>query len=155
MTSLSSRPRVRRRSKVLNKQRRLLCRPDHLADFADAVLNYLGASDQEVVIMLVNDSIITKYNARFLGHDRPTDVIAFPYADSRKSRDRFEPNSYLGDILISADTAAANARRYRLTPAREIKNLIIHGIIHLLGYDHTTDHGQMRRLERRARRALL
>src|SRR5262249_27309962 len=72
----------------------------------------------------------------------------FPYAGN-------EPDAHLGDILISVDTAAANARRYRLTPARELRNLIIHGIVHLLGYDHTTDQGQMRRLERRVRPAPL
>ena len=67
----------------------------------------------------------------------------------------FGQSAYLGDILISVDTAAANARRYRLSLAREVKNLIIHGIVHLLGYDHTTDQGQMRALEQRVRRALL
>ena len=146
MTSRSKRPRASRRSRVLNRQRRLALRPDALAGFADAVLDYLRRPGQAVAVMLVDDRMIQQYNARYLGHERPTDVIAFPYPGEG-------PGDYLGDVLISVETAAANARRYRLTPLREVKNLIIHGIIHLLGYDHTTDRGQMRRLERRVRRA--
>ena len=103
--------------------------------------------------MLVRDRRIQDYNARFLGHPWATDVISFPYTGADRGRCAHDP--HLGDIIISVDTAAANARRYRLPLARELKNLIIHGIVHLLGYDHTTDQGQMRTLERRVRQALL
>lgn len=156
MISRNLNPRARRRSKVFNRQRRFPLRAAELAAFADTVLDYLKQPDQEVAIMLVRDQAIRYYNARFLDHDGPTDVISFPYDGS--AGDGFTDltqAAYLGDIIISVDTADANARRYRLSLEREVKNLVIHGIVHLLGYDHTADQGQMRALERRVRQALL
>ncbi len=63
-------------------------------------------------------------------------------------------DSYLGDIAISPETARRNARRYARTLPEELRILILHGALHLAGYDHETDHGEMDRLERRLRRGL-
>jgi probable rRNA maturation factor len=69
-------------------------------------------------------------------------------------RGYFAPDTpgFLGDIAISPETARRNARKYGRTPSRELQILILHGVLHLLGYDHETDRGRMNRLEQRLRR---
>ena len=82
------------------------------------------------------------YNRDYRGFDKPTDVLSFP-------GDR----SYLGDILISSETAYNQARKSAtLTFERNLRRLILHGLLHLMGYDHETDNGEMRIMERRLRR---
>jgi probable rRNA maturation factor len=97
-----------------------------------------------VDVLLTGDAEMRRLNRRFRRKDRTTDVLSFPDgADGRG-----------GDIAISAATAARNARRLGHTPAQEIKALILHGLLHLAGYDHASDHGQMARREARLRRQL-
>ncbi len=138
------------RSKVYNKQRKFRIHTSSLTRFSESVLNFLRIN-QEVAVALVNDATIQSYNRTFLNHDFPTDVIAFSYGSSQV---RASEASYLGDIVISVETAARNAKRYKISLLREIRNLVLHGILHLLGYDHLTDRGEMRALERKLRRKL-
>ena len=84
-------------------------------------------------------------NRRYRRRDRPTDVLAFPADRSA---------GHLGDIVISVPYAARQARRRREPRAREIDRLLLHGYLHLLGYDHETDDGEMDALETRLRRRL-
>ena len=93
---------------------------------------------------LVSDAAIRRYNARFRGQDEATDVLSFPAATHGK-----DENGYLGDILISAETARRHAANYGVRLEDEIKALILHGLLHLLGQDHERDGGQMARSERR------
>jgi probable rRNA maturation factor len=81
-------------------------------------------------------------NARYCGKKSSTDVLSFP--DGEDGR--------LGDILISAARAESQARDYGHPVEEEVKTLILHGFLHLLGYDHETDDGEMRSKERRLRR---
>ena len=83
-------------------------------------------------------------NRRYRGMDRPTDVLAFPA----------ETNGLLGDIVVSVPYASRQARRRGQTTAREIDRLLLHGFLHLAGYDHETDDGRMDRLEAKLRRRL-
>ncbi len=83
-------------------------------------------------------------NRRYRRKDRATDVLAFPGAAA----------GLLGDIVISVPYAARQARRRRERAAREIDRLLLHGFLHLCGYDHETDEGEMDRLEARLRRRL-
>ena len=87
---------------------------------------------------------IRRLNRRFRQMDKATDVLSFPATDGFSA----------GDIAISADVGAANARRLGLSPAEELKILILHGMLHLAGYDHERDQGAMARQEQRLRRAL-
>jgi probable rRNA maturation factor len=87
-------------------------------------------------------------NRDFRGFDKPTDVLSF--RTSRKGGSE----GYLGDIVISVETADRQARRLRSTLPRELEILALHGFLHLLGYDHETDDGEMRRIEYRLRRRL-
>lgn len=98
-------------------------------------------------IVILSDEEMGEYNRTFLHRNHPTDVLAFP--DNPSCSDR---ESYLGDILISVDTAKRQAGEIGHSLSTEIKTLTIHGFLHLLGYDHTNDDGEMLRLEQSLRR---
>jgi probable rRNA maturation factor len=97
-------------------------------------------------IALVDDRTMQRLNAGFRGVDQPTDVLSFP-AGEPGGRPRI-----LGDIAISLDTAARQAAEHGHSTGTELRVLALHGLLHLLGYDHETDQGDMRRLEERLRR---
>ena len=107
----------------------------------------LVAMDQPpvaVTIAFVSDRNIRALNKHFRGVDKATDVLSFP---------SHEPDN-LGDIAISIDTAARQAKENNLTLNGEISQLILHGLLHLCGYDHETDNGEMDRLELKLRKKL-
>ncbi len=142
---------------ILNRQRtaRLTRRPLEL--FLRRVWDELGLEGTEVTICLVSDAEITRMNASFRGKKGPTDVLSFPAAENRRpfrikrGRRGLIKNRYLGDVAISPATAGRNAKTYGRTLGNEIRILILHGVLHLLGYDHETDRGEMDRLERKLR----
>jgi probable rRNA maturation factor len=92
-------------------------------------------------ICLVSDRAMREYNGRYRGVWKATDVLAFRADDPGES--------YLGDIVISVPAAQRNAAQHGLRLEEEIKALILHGVLHLLGQDHETDGGRMKRAERR------
>lgn len=96
--------------------------------------------------LLADDAELERLNRRFLGRDYAADVLSFPSAD---------PRQRLGDIAISVDRAREQARAHGHRTEDEIGILLLHGLLHLLGLDHETDGGRMRRLETRWRRRLL
>jgi probable rRNA maturation factor len=111
----------------------------------------------EVSVVLLNDEQIRRYNHQFRKKDRATDVLSFPVNELQDeiSRGRTRQIFYLGDILISMEKAASQAREKNHPPEREFKILLLHGMLHLLGYDHEKDTGQMERLERRLQKSVL
>jgi len=126
---------------LLNRQRGEAIDRQRLTRFLEAV-----AADIRPVgdfsIVLVSDRAIRRYNREYGGQDKPTDVLSF----------RGDPG-YLGDILISAETARRqSARSKSLTFETNLERLALHGLLHLMGYDHETDDGEMRALEARLRR---
>jgi len=86
-------------------------------------------------------------NRRFRGIDQATDVLSFSAGPSADK-------AFAGEIAISADMARQNARALGHSPAEEVKILVLHGILHLRGYDHERDHGRMARREKQLRAAL-
>jgi probable rRNA maturation factor len=102
---------------------------------------------EEVSILFCGDSRMRGLNRRYRGKDRSTDVLAFP-PDTRPDR------PFLGDIVVSVPFAQRQARRRGEPASREIDRLLVHGFLHLLGYDHETDEGEMDTLETRLRRRL-
>jgi len=86
----------------------------------------------ELTIVLTTNQEIHKLNAQFLGHDYPTDVLAFPSNEI----DIDTESNYLGDIIISYERALEQAQQANHSTENEIKLLLVHGILHLLGYDH-------------------
>lgn len=133
---------------VVNRQRRVPIKDEDLHAFAVTLARSLRLSADSFVVALVSDRRIAALNRRYRGRPGPTDVLSFP------TQRRFTPSGFLGDVVISAETARRNARRYRHSPAEEMKLLILHGVLHLLGYDHGTDQGQMHRCEHALRRRL-
>ncbi|MBZ5629325.1 MAG: rRNA maturation RNase YbeY [Acidobacteriia bacterium] len=101
----------------------------------------------QVDVLLASSRNLRVLNRRFRGKGQPTDVLSFPPISA-------VAREFSGDIVVSADIAARNARLYRHTPAQEVKILILHGMLHLAGYDHESDHGRMARKEERLRREL-
>jgi probable rRNA maturation factor len=97
--------------------------------------------------MVTTSSELRRLNRHFREKDKPTDVLSFPAIRGRN-------DGLVGDIAISADIAADNARRLGHRAADEIKILVLHGVLHIAGYDHETDHGEMAIKETRLRRAL-
>ena len=101
----------------------------------------------EVNVVVTSRQKIRKLNHRYRGKDSVTDVLSFP-ADGGAGKD------FAGDIAICAQEAAAGARRFGHTPSEELKILLLHGILHLAGYDHERDNGRMARMERELRSKL-
>ncbi len=104
-----------------------------------------GDAYDEVGLVLVDDATMRVVNRSFRGLDRTTDVLAF---DLRPARVPGEPR--LGEVLISTDRVLVQARRYRVTAARELARLAVHGVLHLRGFDHqaAAERRRMRALER-------
>ena len=103
-----------------------------------------------VVIVLTGDIAMRRLNRQWRQVDRPTDVLSFP-ADDDGPRAPGQAR-HLGDIVIATGVARRQAARAGHGYATELKVLALHGLLHLLGHDHETDEGQMRRLEARLRR---
>ena len=131
---------------VVNRQRRFKVDTETWTTFAAKALAALGNSESSATIAFVSDKRIRELNRQFRGLDKATDVLSFPAGGPDESN--------LGDIAISADTAATQARENGLSFDDEIAQLILHGLLHLSGYDHETDNGEMNRLELRLRRKL-
>lgn len=129
---------------VVNRQRRVKLDTDAWADFGVKALEAIGKSGSSATIAFVSDKSIRKLNQQFRGVDKATDVLSFP-AD--------EPDN-LGDVAVSVETAAAQAKENALSFDNEIAQLILHGLLHLCGYDHETDNGEMNRFELRVRKKL-
>ena len=100
--------------------------------------------------MLAGDAAVRRLNREWRGVDKATDVLSFP-ADPDQPRLPREPR-FLGDIVIATGVARRQAAAARHAYGTELKVLALHGLLHLLGYDHETDDGRMRRVEARLRR---
>jgi probable rRNA maturation factor len=127
---------------ILNRQRKHAINTARLRKFVATLIPELGVENAEFSVVFVTDGIIRRYNRDYRGFDKPTDVLSFPGEDG-----------YLGDILISSETAYNQARKSNtLSFETNIHRLLLHGLLHLMGYDHEIDDGEMRTIERRLRR---
>lgn len=108
----------------------------------------LAPAAEGLGVRFVGDRAMRLTNRQFRGKDKTTDVLSFP-------GDSGGEEGYLGDILISVPTARRQAAAAGHGIDRELKTLLLHGILHCLGYDHEADHGEMERLERRLRKKWL
>jgi probable rRNA maturation factor len=131
---------------ILNRQRRFDLDADRLAEVARGALATVGRTDADLTVTVSNDRRLHGLNRTFRGKDRPTDVLSFPYD---------EAEGPIGDVVISVDRAAAQAGERGHSLQRELELLTLHGTLHVCGFDHETDDGEMDRLERRLRRKLV
>ena len=131
---------------AVNRQRKTKIDTKAWESFADKAAVAIGKHDSTATIAFVSDKTIRRLNRQFRNVDKATDVLSFPADDADKLN--------LGDIAISVDTAARQAKENGLTFDEEVAQLILHGLLHLSGYDHETDNGEMNRLELKLRRRL-
>ena len=129
---------------AVNRQRKTKIDTRAWESFADKAAAAIGKDGSTATVAFVSDKAIRELNRQFRGVDKATDVLSFP-ADEVEN---------LGDIAISVDTAARQAKENGLTFDEEVAQLILHGLLHLSGYDHETDNGEMNRLELRLRKKL-
>ena len=155
---------------ILNRQRAVRVAQRPLGQFLARVRRELGITEADVTICLVSDAEIARMNQVFRKKKGPTDVLSFPAIErgrpaplpgkrgpgltptptKRPKRTRY----FLGDVAISPSTARRNAKKLGRSLPGELQVLTLHGVLHLLGYDHETDRGQMDRFEQRLRRKL-
>ena len=120
---------------------------------ARRILAALGSARAELSISLVDDAAISALNHRYRGRPRPTDVLAFSLLEGAHADRR---GALLGDVVIGIETAARQARARRRRLDDEVARLLVHGALHLVGYDHlrSAEARLMRAQERRVWRAL-
>lgn len=127
---------------IVNKQRKHAIDSVELRRFVLRLVRELDVVNRPFAVVFITDAAMRGYNRTYRGYDKSTDVLSF----------RGE-GECLGDILISSETAYNQARKSgKLGFQTNIHRLIVHGLLHLMGYDHETDNGEMRLIERRLRR---
>jgi len=124
---------------VANRQRRLKINARRLAEIAERALELVGGKQLHLGIVLVDDAAIARLNAQYHNTPGATDILSFDYGEEQ------------GELIISAEHAVSQARRYHTTPARELVLYVVHGILHLHGYNDltATERRRMRAAERR------
>ncbi len=145
---------------IVNRQRAARLAQPPLESFLRRVKNELGLEEAGLTVRLVSDAEISRMNETFRKKKGPTDVLSFPMmARQRPVRLRrgsrtVRAGEYLGDIAISPATAQRYAKKNGRKLSSELQVLILHGVLHLLGYDHETDRGKMDRIEQKLRKRL-
>lgn len=143
---------------ILNRQRevRVALRP--LESFLRRVKRELGLQQADVTVCLVSDAAMAQLNHSFRKKKGPTDVLSFPSVTRRRpvrlprrARASSRQGEELGDIAISPATARRYAKKHGRLLAAELRVLMLHGVLHLLGYDHETDRGEMDKIEQKLR----
>jgi rRNA maturation RNase YbeY len=158
---------------ILNRQRAVRIGRRPLEAFLQSVQREMELRSSDVTICLVSDREIARMNEAFRKKKGPTDVLSFPaakrprilasgrrtYREVPETREGAETRresqaaeSYLGDIAIAPATARRYAKKHGRSLPDELRVLILHGVLHLLGYDHETDRGAMDRMEHKLRR---
>ena len=144
---------------ILNRQRSVRIPRRLLELFLRRLRRELKLGRAGMTVCFVSDPEIARMNRDFRRKKGATDVLSFPGEARKKARGPGRRRAvvagrYAGDIVISAATARRNAAHFGRSLATELRILILHGALHLLGYDHETDRGEMNRVERRLRRRL-
>jgi len=145
------------REAVNNRQRMVRPARPPLESFLRRAKNELGLEKASLTVCLVSDAEIARMNQTFRKKKGPTDVLSFPTSVRRRpvrlqrGSKTIKKGEYLGDIAISPATARRYAKKNGRKPSSELQVLILHGLLHLLGYDHETDGGEMDRIERKLR----
>ena len=136
---------------VVNLQRKTKLDLEPIKEFSEQLREVaFEADNRDFSVAFVSDRRMKELNSFFRGKDSTTDVLSFPHES-----DEFDPDdSNLGDIVISVEQAERQAGENGLTLENEIKQLILHGVLHLSGYDHETDNGEMNKKELQLRRKL-
>jgi len=130
---------------IVNRQRKHRVRIDQIQTLLERAANALKVSG-ELALVFAGDPLLRRLNRDYRFKDKPTDVLSFESQGEDMG---------LGDVIISVETARANAARLSRTLDLELEILALHGFLHVLGYDHETDNGEMEALEKRLRARFL
>lgn len=118
---------------------------------AKAILNALACPDGELSLVLVDDATIATYNQQYLGRTGPTNVIAFPMQEGEFSGIHPE---MIGDVMISLDTCRKEAESADISIEKRFDELLVHGILHLFGYDHVNSEQEAAAMEQKSQELL-
>ncbi|HAK89285.1 MAG: rRNA maturation RNase YbeY [Nitrospirae bacterium GWB2_47_37] len=102
----------------------------------------------EVSVLMINDRTMRELNRQYRGKDKTTDVLSFPQIERFKQLKQFERLFSIGDIVINLHKAERQAKEYGVTFHREVERLLIHGFLHLLGYDHEKSKYEARKMRK-------
>jgi probable rRNA maturation factor len=136
---------------IVNRQQRVEVDEGRWQSFVERALKVVPASGAGATVAFVSDRRMRDLNRRWRGKRGTTDVLSFPAEQSEFEK---AAGATLGDVVISLERAARQAAEHGLAFENEVEQLILHGLLHLCGYDHESDEGQMNRLELRLRRRL-
>jgi probable rRNA maturation factor len=147
---------------IENHQRGVRVALSGLQEFLEQVGKEIGLGPECVAVRLIGEAEMARLNQMYRKKKGPTDVLSFPAENERKAgkpgglarQVKLASGKYLGDIAIAPAVARRNAKSLGRSLAEELRVLILHGVLHLLGYDHETDRGEMERIESRLRRRL-
>jgi probable rRNA maturation factor len=122
---------------ICNQHPKLRVRQESLRRWFRAYLSRLQQPGAEVSILLTDDAAIRRLNRTHRGQDRATDILSFGMREHRRSGDPLPPRAeFLGDLAVSLDTVQRQARERGVSLEEELRFILVHGLLHLLGYDH-------------------
>ena len=129
---------------IHNRQRTITIDTSRLTKRLQQVLDYLDCGNAELSIVLANDQFLRELNRTYRDKDRPTNVLAFPQLPMPTMEN---VPSLLGDVVVSLPTAAREARESDQPVEAHVLYLVLHGILHLLGYEHEHSPAERQRME--------
>jgi probable rRNA maturation factor len=128
---------------VHNRQRKIKIDKRSITSTVRKILSIVGYPDFDIGILLTNNATIRRYNREYRSKDKPTDILSFQYHEhaqpGKKIRVKEEEDKNLGDLILSLEYIASAAQELHVTFDERLTVLLVHGICHLLGYDHETD----------------
>lgn len=128
---------------IRNTQRKIKIDIANLKHDAQTILDALEYSDFDLGIWLTSNTMIRKYNNEYRHKDKPTDVLSFPYHTELKAGQKIkvkaEEDKNLGDLIIAPEYVMHDLPKWDTTFEKHLQRLLVHGICHLLGYDHIED----------------
>ena len=128
---------------IRNTQRKIKINSAQLKKDAQTILDALDYSDFDLGILITTDKTIHKYNREYRDKDKPTDILSFPYHTELKAGQRIkvksEEDKNLGDLIIAPEYVMHDLPKWNTTFEKHLQRLLVHGICHLLGYDHIED----------------
>ena len=128
---------------IRSTQRKIKCDTQQLTADAQALLKFLNYEDFDLGILLTTEATIQKYNRDYRHKDKPTDILSFPYHTDLKAGKRIKvtmpEDKNLGDLIIAPAYVVKDAAKLGITFESRMQRLLVHGICHLLGYDHIED----------------
>ncbi|MCL4361626.1 rRNA maturation RNase YbeY [Candidatus Dependentiae bacterium] len=139
--------------KIKNSQKKIKLDVQFIKKFCQQALDILKYADFDLGILFATPKVIQKYNKEYRGKDKPTDVLSFSYHTNLKPGKRIRPETEedknLGDLIICPEYVDSDSKKFNVTFEDRLKLILVHGICHLLGYDHENDkdYRQMRAKE--------